>query len=133
MRAKYFIACATLTAMSGLLSVNAADLSGVWSTNVPFCDKIFTKKRTEISFAPNSDIYGTGFIIEGNRIKAKTATCSVKSRKEDGSVTHLMAVCATEIMMLDTQFSMRLVNSDTLERIYPGVPELDSRYGRCRM
>ena len=128
-------ACAMLTSAFCLLAspANSADLDGVWATEVRNCGKIFVKDQANVSFAKDSDIYGNGFIIEGNRIRAKTATCNVKSRKADGSITHLMAACATEIMLLDTRFSMRLVDHDTLERIYPGVPELDSRYGRCEM
>lgn len=134
MMSKHLNACATLTILWCLLTpANSADLDGVWATDVRHCDRIFVKNKANVSFAKDSDIYGNGFIIEGNRVRAKTTTCNVKSRNEDGSITHLTATCATEIMQLDTRFSMRLVNHDTLERIYPGVPELDSRYGRCGM
>ena len=114
-------------------SANSADLDGLWATNVPQCEKIFVKNKSETSFAKNSDIYGEGFVIAGNKIKAKTATCRVKSRKEDGSVSILLVECATEIMLLDTTFSIRLIDHNTIERLFPGLPELNSRYGRCEM
>jgi hypothetical protein len=114
-------------------SADAADLTGIWATNVEQCGKIFVKRKLDVSFQKDSDIYGSGFIIEGSKIKAKAATCTVKSQKEDGSVTHLLTACATEITFVDTQMSFRLVDHDTLERLYPGVPELNSRYRRCEM
>jgi hypothetical protein len=121
------ICCATGT------SIEAANLNGVWATNIPNCNKIFVKKRSEILFADNSDLYGSGFIIDRNKIRSKGASCKIKSSTQEGDITHIIATCATEIMHSDTKFDLRQIDKDTIARVYPGLMELDSKYQRCVM
>ena len=63
----------------------ATDLSGAWATDTSSCNKVFVKKGDAISFQPNSDQYGGGFILEENRVRAQMQTCNIKARKEDGN------------------------------------------------
>ena len=67
-------------------AANAADLDGAWANDLSICNKIFEKKNNTISMTRDSDMHGSGFIIAGNQIRGKVSTCTIKSRKEDGSL-----------------------------------------------
>ena len=60
-------------------------------TDAWLCDKIFVKAGNAVSFRPDSELYGSGFIIDGNRIRGQPAKCEIKSRRESRLVTHLIA------------------------------------------
>src|SRR5579863_3001368 len=53
----------------------AFDLSGAWATDAGLCSQVFTKKGNEVEFAELSDLFGSGFIIEGSRIRGKSGRC----------------------------------------------------------
>jgi len=55
------------------------------------CDQIFTRKSNQVEFAELSDLYGSGFIIDGNQIRGKAAKCTITSRKENGADMTLSA------------------------------------------
>jgi hypothetical protein len=112
----------------------AADLSGAWATDASVCNKVFVKKDGAISFQQDSDQYGGGFVMEGNRVRGQMQTCNIKARKEDGNVIHLLAACASDIMTSNMQFSARIIDDNTIARIFPGMPdELNIKYSRCAM
>jgi len=112
----------------------AADLSGAWATDASVCNKVFVKKDGAISFQQDSDQYGGGFVMEGNRVRGQMQTCTIKARKEDGNVIHLLAACASDIMTSNLQFSARVIDDNTIARIFPGMPdELNIKYSRCLM
>ena len=119
-----------LTLFAGL-PAQAADVDGAWANDPAACSNIFVKKNNVVSLADDSDIYGSGFIVDGNRIRGKMATCTIKSRKEDAGVVHLIAVCSTDIALSTVQFSLRMDGENKLTRFFPGVPEMDVSYVRC--
>ena len=109
----------------------AVDLTGAWATDRALCDRIFTKNQNEIGFSELSDLYGSGFIIDGNRIRGKTVRCTIKSRKEEGDSVQLSAACATTIMTSDVQFSLKMIDASTLSRHIPGIEGMQLNYQRC--
>ena len=109
----------------------AIDLSGAWATDRALCDRIFTKKQNQTAFSELSDLYGSGFIIDGNRITGKTVRCTIKSRKEEGDSVQLSAACATTIMTSDVQFSLKMTDANTLSRQIPGIEGMQLSYQRC--
>lgn len=112
--------------------VSAADLNGSWATDASACNKVFVKKGEGISFAQDSDQFGGGFILEGNKVRGQMQTCTIRARKEDGNVVHMIAACANDIMASNIQFSTRVIDDNTIARIFPGMPdELSIRYSRC--
>jgi hypothetical protein len=115
----------------GSLASHAADLTGAWASDGKACNKIFVKSNGNVAIAKDSDVYGSGFIIEQNRIRGKIATCSIIARREDGAVTNLVAKCSTDIALETVQFSLKLDGKDKITRFYPGVPELAVSYFRC--
>jgi hypothetical protein len=111
----------------------AADLNGVWASDARVCEKIFVKNAGGVVFRDDSDMYGSGFIIDANKIRGRTATCNITSRKEDAGVVHILASCATDIMLSSVQFSVKQVDQDKLTRFFPGIPEMEMFYERCRI
>jgi len=126
---------ATFTILIGWLLfcpiANAADFLGNWAVNASACKKIFVRTGSTVSFAKDSDMYGSGFIIEPNQIRGKMATCKIKLRKENQGVMNFIADCSTDIALQRIQFSLKIEDENTIIRIYPGVPALDTRYYRC--
>ncbi len=117
--------------MFGNASVYAADLAGAWASDASACNKMFMNRDGKVTIAKDSDLYGSGFIIEQNRIRGKIATCNIIARKEDGAVTHLVANCSTDIAVETVQFSLKVEDKNKITRFYPGVPELAVSYFRC--
>jgi hypothetical protein len=109
----------------------AIELNGLWASDPALCDKIFIKKGKQVAFSPLSDLYGSGFIIDGNRIRGKIARCTIKSRKEDGDTTLLAATCSTTIAVQELEFSLKTVDDDTVARLFPGSSAMRVDFHRC--
>lgn len=109
----------------------AFDLSGAWANDPAVCDKIFVKKKGRISMTRDSDMYGSGFIAEGNKIRGKMASCVVKTKKEDAGIVNMVAVCSTDIALQNMQFMLKIDGDDKVTRLYQGLPELSVSYVRC--
>ena len=60
---------------------SAIELSGAWATESNLCNRVFAKKGNQVVFAELSDLFGSGFIIEGNKITGKIARCTITSQK----------------------------------------------------
>jgi hypothetical protein len=99
----------------------AIDLDGLWSSDASACDRIFEKKGSAIGFRQDSDMYGSGFIIDGRRIRGSTASCNITTRKEVDNVIHMVAACATDIMYQNMQFSVKVLDDNRVSRIFPGI------------
>ena len=108
-----------------------AGINGLWATDARNCDKIFSKTEHGFSFAKDSDLYGSGFIIDGRRVVTPAARCEIKTSKQDGATTHLIAACATDIMLSNMQTSFKTISKDRIFRIFPGVSEMEIPFERC--
>ena len=111
----------------------ADDIQGIWASDARLCSKIFVKRGKNFVMAQNADLYGSGFIIEGRKIRGKVANCNIKTIKEDGPLVHMIAGCATDIMFSDAQLSLRVVDRNKVVRIFPGVSDMEMGYERCEM
>jgi hypothetical protein len=69
----------TAALLAPMAPAGAFELSGAWATDAELCDRIFAKKGSEIVFAELSDLYGAGFVIDGNR-GSKMAMASISPR-----------------------------------------------------
>jgi len=114
-------------------SANAFDLSGAWTTDVSNCAKVFATKNNRISMTRNSDVYGGGFIVQGNQLKGQAKACKITSHKEEGSVLNLIATCSTDIAVLGVQqVSVKIEGDDRITRIFTSYPEMGTTYYRCK-
>src|SRR5262249_7715019 len=66
-------------------STYAADISGAWASDASVCSKVFVKNNNRVSFAPDAELYGGGFIVEGNQATGTFQKCKIKSMKNDGA------------------------------------------------
>lgn len=119
-----------------LASIVRADditgINGLWATDARNCDKIFSKTQNGFAFAKESDLYGSGIIVDGRRIVTPNGRCDIKMSKQDGAITHLIAGCASDLMLSNVQASFKTVNKDRILRIFPGVSDMEIPYERCQ-
>ena len=109
----------------------AFDLNGAWASDIDNCAKVFVRKDARITFTEMSDVFGGGFIIEGDQITGKFARCRIKAKKDDGATINLVAACASDIMLQNVQFSLREVDANTVIRMFPGMAGMEIKYARC--
>jgi hypothetical protein len=133
---RYFrcaMAAAALTGSVFLQPAHAVNLDGAWATNADECGRVFVRKgqANQIGFAATSEQYGGGFIVEADRLRGKTATCKIKTRKEDGAMINIVAGCATDIMLSNVQFSLKIVEPNKISRVFPGIMDMEINYYRC--
>jgi hypothetical protein len=113
-------------------STRAADLSGAWaSPDASVCSKVFVKNNDRTSFTPEAELYGGGFIVEGNRATGTFQKCTIKSMKDDGANIHLIAACSTGVMVSDVQFTLRIVGDNQIMLSMPPPDNLETPYVRC--
>jgi hypothetical protein len=129
-RAQAFLCCAAVFLFS--VSAQADDLNGAWASNLSVCDQIFVKNASSVSFSEASESHGSGFIIEDDRLRGRMVNCAIKARKSDGKLVHLIAACSTDVALTPMQFSLRMDGKDRITRVFPGIPEMDIAYFRCR-
>jgi hypothetical protein len=126
---------ATLTVLAPTLVFSGAayafDLDGTWATNPDQCAKVFERKAGGVALRESSDLYGSGFVIDGKKAIGKTARCTISSRNQDESTINFLASCATEIMLDNIQFNLKIVDDNTVSRIFPGIPGMSVTYARC--
>jgi len=112
-------------------SADAMDLNGAWASDAEQCVKVFVRQKGQLGFTEMSDVYGGGFIIDGDQIIGKYARCRIKARKDDGMIVNLIAACATDIMLSSVQFSLKKLDADSVARLFPGMEGMEIRYHRC--
>ena len=109
----------------------ALDLNGAWVGDADNCAKVFARQGGQLGFTDMSDVYGGGFIINGDQIVGKYARCRIRARKDNGPYVNLVAACATDMMLSSVQFSLRELDPDSLVRLFPGMEDMEIRYHRC--
>ena len=110
----------------------AFELSGAWASQSDLCNLVFVKKGSEVIFTELSDLYGSGFVIDGNRIRGKAGRCTIESKKQDGSSLTISAACATSIMNQNMKFNVTVLDDDNLSREFEEVPGMSVKYSRCK-
>ena len=111
----------------------ALELTGAWAASADQCGNVFTRRgrANQVVFTERSERYGSGFIIEASRIRGKFTTCMIKARKDDGQTLNLIAGCATDIILSNVQFSLKVLDENNIVRQFPGMDGLEVRYFRC--
>jgi hypothetical protein len=110
---------------------HAIDLTGAWASQGDLCKLVFTTKGNTITFTELSDLYGSGFVIDGDRITGKTAKCTITSRKQNGDSLDLNASCATSIMTQDVSFILKVIDDNNIARVLPEIENMQVKYTRC--
>jgi hypothetical protein len=113
----------------------AVELTGAWASAADNCNKVFVRRgrAKQIDFAEFSSVYGGGFIIEAEQLRGKFAKCKIKTRREEGESLNLIAGCATDIMLSNVQFVLKIIDDDNITRVFPGIEGMEVKYHRCRL
>lgn len=114
-------------------SARAFDLSGAWASQADMCKLVFAKKGSELVFAEMSDLYGSGFVIDGDNVKGKAAHCTIQSKKQEGDSIELSAACATTIMRQNVRFNLKVLDDNNIVRLFPEIEGMTLRYTRCNL
>lgn len=117
--------------LASLGRADALDLNGAWASDADNCAKVFVRKGTQLGFTDMADVFGGGFIVDGDQIVGKFARCRIKARKDSGPTVNLIAACATDMMLSSVQFSLKELDTDSLIRLFPGMEDMEIRYHRC--
>ena len=117
--------------LSCVTCADAFDLTGLWASDQEACGKIFSTSGKKAALRKDSDLFGSGFIVDGNRITGRMARCTIKTKKETDSTIHMLAACATDIMLGNVQLSVKVVDDNRITRIFPGIEGMEVDYVRC--
>jgi hypothetical protein len=130
---QFAISAVLLTGLVFTEKAGAVDLSGAWAANADECGNVFVRRgrAKQIEFTALSDQHGGGFIVEADRLRGKFARCKIKTRKEDGDAVNIIAGCATDIMLSNVQFSLKVLEPNKISRIFPGIADMTISYYRC--
>jgi hypothetical protein len=112
-------------------STHAADISGAWASDPSVCSKVFVKNNNRISFTPDAELYGGGFIVEGTRAIGTFQKCNIKSMKDDGANVHLIAACSDGVMVSNLQFTVKRVGDNRITVSSAGPVNMENPYVRC--
>jgi hypothetical protein len=123
---KLEMAATMLTSLILVEEAYAIDLSGAWATNADQCSQVFIRKgrANQIGFTAFSQQHGGGFIVEADRLRGKCASCKIKTMKEDGQTVNIIAGCATDIMLSNVQFSLKVLEPGKISRTFPGMQDM---------
>ena len=130
------LAGAAIMLGSSVLSVaeaRAIELTGAWATQADLCNQVFTKKDDRVQYAEFSELFGSGFIVDGDRIRGKSGTCTIKSRKQEGDNLEISAACASTIMTQDLRFSLKIIDDNNISRSFPEISGMSLNYTRCKL
>ena len=111
----------------------AVDLTGAWASDASQCGKIFKKNKNGITFQRDSDVYGAGFVADGNQLRGRAAKCTIKTRKQAGDTTLLLTACSTDIMLQNVEFTVKFLDDNKISRLFPGMEGMEITYYRCTM
>jgi hypothetical protein len=132
---QFAVIAAMVAGLHAPKQASAVDLAGAWASSADECPNVFVRRgrAKQIEFSALSDQHGGGFIVEADRLRGKFARCKVKSRKEDGDTVNIIAGCATDIMLSNVQFSLKMLDPNKISRIFPGIEDMAISYYRCPM
>ena len=113
-----------LLGLAALHPVEAAafELTGAWASQADLCKLVFVKNGKQVVFAEMSNLFRSGFIVDGSRIRGASAQCTIKSRKQEGDGLELDAAWATSIMNQNVHFSLKIIDDNNVSRSFPGDP-----------
>ena len=116
-----------------MAEARAIELTGAWAGHADLCSQVFTKKDGRVVYAEFSELFGSGFIIDGDRIMGRSGTCTIKSRKQEGDSLELSAACASTIMAQDVRFSLKIIDDNTISRSFAEISGMTLNYTRCKL
>jgi hypothetical protein len=90
----------------------------MWASDTGYCGKIFALKGRQATFREDSGMFGSGFIVDADQIRGRTAKCKIIKSRTEGSAIYVMSSCATDIMLSNVELSLKVINEDQIDRIF---------------
>jgi hypothetical protein len=115
------------------IEARAFELTGAWASQTDLCPLVFTKKGNQVVFTELSDLFGSGFIVDGDRIRGRSTKCTIKSKKRVGDTLELSAACASSVMTSSVRFNLRVIDDNNLDRLFPEIAGMTLKYSRCSL
>jgi hypothetical protein len=112
------------TVLLSLQKLNAFELTGAWTTSADKCGKVFARRGRANQ---------VNFTAEANRLRGKSESFSIKSKKESDQSLNLVVSCASGVMLSNVQFFLKVLDDNTISREFPGMEGMDMKYRRCRI
>jgi hypothetical protein len=112
------------TVLLSLQKLNAFELTGAWTTSADKCGKVFARRGRANQ---------VNFTAEANRLRGKSESCLIKSKKESDQSLNLVVSCASGVMLSSVQFFLKVLDDNTISREFPGMEGMDVKYHRCRI
>ena len=122
-----FMLAALFTCPSAL----TADLNGAWASDLSVCNKVFTKVSGKMVFAPDSELYGGGLVVEGKRASGTFQKCTIRSMEDDGATVHVIAACSTGVMVSDLKLTVKITGDNQITLSPVGPVDTQTTYVRC--
>ena len=113
--------------------VQAFELTGAWASQKDLCTLVFAKKANQVVFTELSDLFGSGFIVDGDQIRGRSTRCTIKSKKQAGDSLELSTACATSIMTSSVRFNLKVIDDNNLDRLFPEIAGMTLKYTRCSL
>ena len=116
-------------------TLNAFELTGAWAAGPDKCGKVFARKgrANQVNFTSFSGMHGGGFIADASRLRTKSESCLIKSKKETDQSLNLLVMCASGVMFSNVQFFVKVIDENTISREFPGMEGMEVKYHRCRI
>ena len=115
------------------VETRAFELTGAWASQTDLCTLVFAKKGNQVVFTELSDLFGSGFIVDGDRIRGRSTKCTIKSKKQVGDSLELSTACATSIMTSSVRFNLKVIDDNNLDRLFPEIAGMTLKYSRCSL
>jgi hypothetical protein len=126
---------ASLFALTGLSSELAAagtierQLAGAWA-EPGNCSTTFSSKSGKWIFHEPRDMFGSGFIVVGNRYDGPFGTCQLSSTTQKGDKILLALSCRNSVGYSD-QVTPIHFNSSTEVLVFSAMDGLSSTFKKC--
>ncbi|CAM5776562.1 hypothetical protein LMIY3S_05590 [Labrys miyagiensis] len=131
----YRLAGALLAATVSCQAAGAASwdrFDGAWVAEGEACAKVFTTRNGKTSFSKQQGSGLPGFIVQGGQIHGLTSQCSIASRKDVGDAFKILLHCRSQIMFGDMSVMVKVKDDDTIARVDPDFPDVETTYHRCK-
>ncbi|MFI0844203.1 hypothetical protein [Mesorhizobium sp. IMUNJ 23232] len=124
------VALAALCGGAG--AAGMGDAQGAWvMTGTMQCSDVFKLAGKNVEFIDRDSSTSTGLIIEGKKVIAPQATCTVERVKSEKDHFTALLECADSLMFSSTSVSFKLLPDGTLERSDPSFPDVTYTYAKC--
>ncbi|MEQ1954491.1 hypothetical protein [Mesorhizobium sp. CN2-181] len=123
---------AALSSLCG--SVGATSLEetqGAWAMTGTNCGDTFKLAGKNFEFIDRDASLSTGIIIEGKKVIAPEATCTIERVKSETDHFTALLSCADSLTFSSISVSFKILADGTLQRSDPSFPDVTYTYAKC--